>query len=816
MKEKTTRVKKRAAHLRLFLSIFLLILFIFLLSIVIYIGSAFQTEFPSKWYDSDFLPASPRFFVYRFEDREGRVGNRVEITREIYAQKQTQYHEYESIPKAMIDAFVAIEDKRFFDHKGVDWYRTFAASANYLFGFSNSFGASTITQQLVKNLTGNDEVTLKRKIQEILYALDLERNLEKDKIMELYLNVIHFSDNCDGIGMAAEHYFSKDPWELSLAECATIAAITNNPSYYNPIRNPKNNLRRRNLILSEMYEQGYINQNEYEKAKEEPLDLNVNESVGREGVNSWYTDMVIEDVVTDLMNKYAMSRTAATHLFYTGGFQIDIAMDEEIQTLVEEYYRQAIELPKNQKGESAQSAIILIDAKTGDILGVAGAAGKKNGNLLQSFATKTLRSPGSTIKPLSVYAPALEEGIIDWASVYDDVPVEFHTNSSLTWPKNATGVYRGLTNISYAVAHSTNTVSVKVLERLGLERSFQYAKGRFRLSNMIHQSGMTDCDVAALALGQLNYGVTLREITNAYTAFADEGIYHPCRSYYRVLDKNGVILLSKADEGERILSRETAAIMTKLLQGVVTDGTSSSITLQRMCECAGKTGTTNRDHDRWFIGYTPQVVCGVWCGYEYPEPIAGRNVCTSIWNHVMRAVFFKKGGEDHFTVPSSIVQASYCKDSGDQMSEACYKDPRGNREEIGWFIRGKEPRYQCTCHILCLYDTENGGVYHGHSPRDSIEEVGLIRVQRRFPKQIYVSDAQYVWYGDPKDLPVNSNGEQPYYGVEQGSYRGISGSGLQYNRSCTAHGENMAEEEWENESEENDFYRIPIPWRRAG
>ena len=815
MKEKTKRVKKKPSRLRLFLSIFLLILFIFLLSFVIYIGSAFQTEFPSRWYDSDFLPASPKFYAYRFEDREGRVGERVEVTREIYAQKQTQYHEYKSIPKTMIDAFVAIEDKRFFDHGGVDWYRTFAAGANYLLGFSDSFGASTITQQLVKNLTGNDEVTLKRKMQEILYALDLERNLDKEKIMELYLNVIHFSDNCDGIGMAAEHYFSKHPWELSLAECATIAAITNNPSYYNPIRHPQNNLKRRNLILSEMYDQGYINQIEYEKAKSEPLSLNVNESVGKEGINSWYTDMVIEDVVQDLMNKFSMSRTAATHLFYTGGLHIDIAMDGEIQSLVEEYYRQAIDLPRNEKGESPQSSIILIDVKTGDILGVAGAAGKKNGNHLQSFATKTLRSPGSTIKPLSVYAPALEEGIIDWASVYDDVPVEFQSNSSAPWPKNATGVYRGLTNISYAVAHSTNTVSVKVLERVGLERSFQYAKGRFRLSNMIHQSGRTDCDVAALALGQLNYGVTLREITNAYTAFADGGVYHPCRSYYRVLDKGGTVLLSKADTGERILSRETAAIMTKLLQGVITEGTSSSVTLQKVCECAGKTGTTNQDHDRWFIGYTPQVVCGVWCGYEYPEPIVGRNVCTSIWNHVMRAVFLKKGGEDHFIVPPSIVQASFCKDSGDRMSEACQKDPRGNREEIGWFIRGKEPKHQCTCHVLCPYDTEHGGVCHGHCPQECVEEVGLIQVQRRFPRQIYVTDAQYVYQGDPKDLPVNPDEEQPYYGVQEGGYCGISGRGAQYNRSCTEHGESMAEEEWENESE-TDSDLIPIPWRRAG
>ena len=815
MKAKTQRSKKKHSRLRLIFSIFLLLLFISVLSFTVYIGTAFQTEFPSRWYDPEFLPTSPSFYVYRFEDRVGRLGERVEVTGEIYAQKQTQYHQYDNIPTSMIDAFVAIEDKRFFEHEGVDWYRTIAAGANYLLGFSDSFGASTITQQLVKNLTGNDDVTVKRKIQEILYALDLERNLDKKKIMELYLNVIHFSDNCDGIGMAAEHYFSKSPMELTVAECATIAAITNSPSYYNPIRNPENNLKRRDLILSQMYEQGFITQTEYTEAKSTPLALDVDESVGREGINSWYTDMVIEDVVQDLMNKYSMSRAAATHLFYTGGLQIDIAMDEEIQALVEDYYKTALELPKNGSGESAQSAIILIDAKTGDILGVAGAAGEKKGNLLQSFATKTLRSPGSTIKPLSVYAPAIEEGIIDWATVYDDVPIEFHTNSSLTWPKNATGVYRGLTNVSYAVAHSTNTVSIKVLERLGLERSFLYAKERFHLSNMIHQSGKTDCDVAALGLGQLNYGVTLREITNAYTAFADGGVYHACRSYYRVLDKEGTILLSRADGSERILSRETAAIMTKLLEGVITHGTSSTVTLQRVCECAGKTGTTNKDHDRWFIGYTPDVVCGVWCGYEYPEPIEGRNVCTGIWNRVMRDVFLKKGGQDTFTVPANVVQATYCKDSGSVMSEACAKDPRGNRQEVGWFVKGKEPRGECTCHVLCRYDTEHGGICHGHCPEECVQEVALIRVERHFPMQIYITDAQYVWHGDPEDLEINPNGEQPYFGMEKGSYRGVSGTGIQFNRSCTEHTESAAEEEYENESEE-DLDLLPIPWRRAG
>ncbi|MBQ8415273.1 MAG: hypothetical protein IJX13_00005, partial [Clostridia bacterium] len=191
------------------------------------------------------------------------------------------------------------------------------------------------------------------------------------------------------------------------------------------------------------------------------------------------------------------------------------------------------------------------------------------------------------------------------------------------------------------------------------------------------------------------------------------------------------------------------------------------------------------------------------------------NVCTGIWNRVMRDVFLKKGGQDTFTVPANVVQATYCKDSGSVMSEACTKDPRGNRQEVGWFVKGKEPRGECTCHVLCRYDTEHGGICHGHCPDECVQEVALIRVERHFPMQIYITDAQYVWHGDPEDLEINPNGEQPYFGIEKGSYRGVSGKGIQFNRSCTEHTESAAEQEHENESEE-DLDLLPIPWRRAG
>ena len=234
--------------------------------LTVYINKHFERELPQNFWEASVKGESPRFFAYRFDDRSAREGESVEITEQVFFQKRSIYTSIDEMPRNLINAFVAIEDKRFWEHKGVDWYRTVAAGANYLLGFSNRFGASTITQQLVKNVTGNTEATPRRKLQEILYARDLEKKMEKSQILELYLNVIHFSDRCDGVGEASWHYFSKEPRDLTLTEAATIAAITNNPTYYNPIRNPKNNAYRRKLILAAMLEQGYISQSEYETA----------------------------------------------------------------------------------------------------------------------------------------------------------------------------------------------------------------------------------------------------------------------------------------------------------------------------------------------------------------------------------------------------------------------------------------------------------------------------------------------------------------------------------------------------------------------
>lgn len=736
-------------------SLFLVLSFC-VLTIGVYIEANFSLSMSEEVLERAVSPESPRFFAYVFSDRTAREGERVEVTSEVYRQKSRVYTTFEELPGDLVNAFVAIEDKRYREHGGVDWKRTAGAMLNYVFRGEEHYGGSTITQQLVKNATGNSERTLARKLQEMLYAVRLDADFGKEKVLEFYLNAISFSDNCVGVAAAAERYFGKSVSELSLPECASLAAMVNSPTYYHPERYPDTHLARRNLVLSEMFSQGYLTEELYEAAVTEPLIVQPGD--GWEGVNSWYVETACADLASDLSERYGMSAEEALHLFYTGGLSIDLAMDRELQKMVESYYASELRLPENETGERAQSALVLIDPATGDLLAVAGSVGEKAGNRVQNFATGTRRSPGSTIKPISVYAPALEEGIITWASVYDDVPTTFGADNKTPWPNNATRVYRGLCDISYAVAHSTNTVAVRVLGDLGTRKSYDYAIEKFGLSGLVGN----EKNASVLALGQLSEGVTLRELTAAYTVFADGGNYHACNSYYRVTDRSGNILLSRVASSELVLSEENAAVMTKLLQGVVKEGTSSAVTLQRITECAGKTGTTSNDCDRWFVGYTPELLCGVWCGYAYPEPLSGKNLATGIWNEVMTRATLRQGGQTVFDTPDTLVYASYCKDSGGIYTEVCEKDARGGREAYGWFVKGTEPKEDCSCHILCRAHPD-GGIATREDDGEELVEVALIRVARRFPMTVLVSDAQYVYGGDPLLLERNEDESLAYF-----------------------------------------------------
>lgn len=786
----------------------------------LFIHLNFEMTLPDECLSWQSRSAPPTLVCYRFSDRAARQGTQERLTEGVPTVRKGGYTRSEELPQALTDAFTAIEDRRFFSHRGVDWRRTAAACLSWLVG-GKRFGASTVTQQTVKNLTGDSEVTLRRKVQELLYARDMERRLTKEQIMELYVNIIPFANGCIGVGQAAEFYYRKLPSELTAAECATIAAITNNPAYYDPLTHPEHTLQRRDLILSEMLAQGYLTEQAYTAAVASPLGLAEQEEQRSDTVWSWYVDTVIEDVITDLAAQNGISRAAASARVLRGGLRIETAMDPDLQRLVEAYYRDEVRTPTSD-GVRAQSALILIDARTGDVLAVAGAVGEKTANRVQNLATQARRSPGSAIKPLSVYAPALSEGLITWSRVFDDVPLRFGADGKTPWPRNAVGVYRGLTDVSYAVAHSTNTVALRVLEEVGLENSFRWAKESFGLESLIDRPGESDCDLAALGLGQLHYGVTLRELTAAYTVFADAGVYHAPRTYYRVLDADGTVLLSRPDRDRRVLSAEDAAVMTKLLQGVVRDGTSSAITLSNLTECAGKTGTTQDDGDRLFVGYTPELVCGVWCGYEYPKPVEGRSICTGIWNTVMRRVLSVSGGRTEFEIPADVVRLTYCRDSGLLCGDHCLQDPRGDRMSAGWFVKGTEPRAVCDRHILCKVAGADGGVLHGGEEMTAAgRTVALIRVERRFPIPVTVSDAQYVYGGDPAVLARNTDASRAYFDLSPEQLCGRSDTARPFNRSAPppemiTDGTEETERSEEQEGISPEWWRSIFPHPRIG
>ena len=799
-------MKKAKKHRFLKLLLVVTIIFLFVMGAgAIYITTHYEQSCDLSLFDDTLTDATTRFYYYNEGlQRTYSESSLTEFDETLHGNKKYVFCSIDNIPSDLIHAFVAIEDKRFYTHHGVDWYRSVAAAANYLMDFEDRFGGSTITQQLVKNATGNSEVSIERKLQEMLWAIDIEKKLSKEQILEKYLNVITLSQGCYGVGAAAKLYFSKEVSELSLAECVCLAAITNSPTYYDPIRNPENNRKRAEIILGAMLEQQYITQEQYDKAYNEPAVLCVDQDMKNEKINSWYVDMVVEDVIRDLIKTYGYSQAVASDMVYNGGLRIITAMNPYIQNTMERYYSNVSNFGF-QNGERAQSSMIMIEPQTGDILGVVGAVGEKVGNRVQSFATTAKRPSGSTMKPISVYAPALERGLITYASVYDDVPLKFfNKNDSLklsAWPQNATLVYNGLVNVNYALKNSLNTVPLKILNELGVENSFSFLKNNLGMESLIEKKTLSDGRVltdklpAALALGQMNYGVTLREMVSAYTIFPNQGNYQKARSYLRVTDSVGRELLCNSNEPQRAISSANACIMTKMLQNVIRTGTARPITLDNIIEVAGKTGTTQDSKDRWFIAYTPFCLCGVWYGYENPQTIQDnqKNTYLKIWNDVMTRIhkeyFIPTVGMRYFAMDKDVVRVSYCRDSGCCMSPSCYIDPRGGRVETGYFVKGTEPKSHCKTHVTVNYDVEHGGIACPFCDEDCVKKVGLLNIKRSFPTQIFITDAQYVYQSMPPNMLPCLEENKPFFSplLKRGEYCGLSGNRVQYNRYCAKH-----------------------------
>lgn len=544
----------------------------------------------------------------------------------------------EDIPDYLVKALVAIEDHRFYEHKGVDWYRTVGAMFTMLTGGDDSFGGSTITQQLIKNLTGNKEVTVQRKLIEIFQALEFEKKYDKDEIIEWYLNAVYFGEGCDGIYTAAQKYFGKEPSQLTLAESASIVGIVNLPTYYSPFYSEENNKERQETVLRRMYELGYISYDEYEQAKNEQLVFTRSDNeVADQEIYSYYVEAVIKDVTEDLMEQKGISQDTARQLLYNGGYRVYSCLDPYIQECVDNVYLDVENFPKPYRAndQQLQSAMVIMDPYTGEVVAMSGGVGEKTGNLVLNRATDALRAPGSSFKPLAVYAPAIELGLITPSTLVNDAPREEVEMSQNQWyPNNSDFQYRGIIDIATGVRLSLNTVAAQVLDKLGLDASTNFLKNKLGVTSLVPD----DYNYASLALGELTNGISVLEMAQAYCTFDNSGIFTEARTYSRVTDAAGNIVLDNQPKTHVAMKSSTATNITSLLFSAANYGTGSESIFSGQA-IAGKTGTSSYNWNRWFAGYTPYYVGVVWTGFDQPEQMyVYGNPAAQVWRRVMQQV----------------------------------------------------------------------------------------------------------------------------------------------------------------------------------
>lgn len=608
--------------------------------------------------------------VYAYDEN-----NEEKIIQTLHGSENRVWIDLEDMGDYMYDTAVALEDKRFESHRGVDWRRTVSA----IIYRGTTGGGSTITQQLIKNLTGEKDVTIVRKFNEILFALNLEKSFDKNEILEAYLNTIYLGNGCYGVKTAAEKYFDKAVNELNITECACLLSITNAPGMYDPLTNPEKNRERVNYCLGQMRSQGKINREEYNEAMEYELvfkdgsNKNKDKNPQEQTIQSYYIDYVIDSVIEGLKEKYNYSAAQAENLIYYGGLKIYTAVDLKVQSVMEdEYYnRKSFAQKEGDAEEIAQSAMVIMDYK-GRVLGIMGGAGKKTNNRSLNRAAASTRSPGSSIKPLSIYSPAIELGLINWSSQIPDKQI--YVNGIL-WPQNYGGGSGSGGNVSAqnALARSLNTVPARILTDLTFERSFSYLKDKYHISTLVEKGSDIDKNYSPLAVGGMVNGVKLIDMTAAYAVFGNGGTYYKPYCYYKVENSDGEVILQNDTKGTRAISEETANIMNQMLQTIVTDpqGTARAYGVSGQPTFV-KTGTTSNDYDRWFMAGTPYYVSGVWYGYDIQKKITGvsGNPSGNIFRSVMKQLHADKA-TGAYPVSANVLKLAYCTDSGLLSNGGC-------------------------------------------------------------------------------------------------------------------------------------------------
>lgn len=562
-------------------------------------ASDFQTGQVGEVYDSD--------------------GNRIAL---LQNDKNIIYLTSDQIPELVKQAFVSIEDKRFYKHHGSDPFAIVRAMTSLLGKGRITQGGSTITQQLVRNIYLTHTIRWERKVEEIFIAHAMEREYSKDELLEFYINNIYFSNGCYGIEAASQKYFSRSVSDLDLSETAFLCAIPNNPSIYDPLTHADKTIERRNLILQNMLDDGIINEQQYTDAVNEKITLS---PYSPSYTRTWAHTYIYECATRALMGVTGKDYDTCHDMLYNNGYKVYTSIDMEAQELLQTTVDTELEdyNTRNNNGSYAlQASAVTIDNTTGLVTAIVGGRSQDDVSADYNRAYLSFRQPGSSIKPLIVYTPALERGYTASSTVVDSKEPD--------GPSNA-GSYSGAISLRTAVEQSKNTVAYKLFRELTPEVGLQY------LLNM-NFSSIQDSDyVLSAALGGLSKGVSCLEMTSAYATLENEGVFRQPTCVTLITDSKGNVVVRPETEEKQVYQSSAAHEMTNILEGVLTRGTAHGKALTNM-PCAGKTGTTNDNIDGWFVGYTAYYTTGVWVGFDSPRSthsLSGATYPLDIWYNYM-------------------------------------------------------------------------------------------------------------------------------------------------------------------------------------
>ncbi|MDU2290550.1 MAG: transglycosylase domain-containing protein [Clostridium celatum] len=649
---------------------------------------------------------------------------------------------YEEMPQNLVNAYISIEDERFMSHGGIDVKRILGAAARdvmVILGKQTGIhGASTITQQLIKNTILATEASaestpldrVNRKIKEIVLAVQLDKELSKEEIIRSYLNTIPLSGHIYGVEAASRYFFAKNAKDLTLLECAYIAGITQAPTTYSAYNTgatnyPNGYIRRTQTVLSKMLELGYISQADFDTAyaQAEANEFNFSKLDTDYGVNQeWFVYPALEQVKSDLKEKYKYTDDEVNKLLVNGGLKIYTTLNTEMQNSVQSILDERTNLqvddtssdPTDNDGvPKLQASATVIDYKTGQVKVLIGGRGKQPPTSINR-AYFDLKSIGSTTKPLTIYGPAIDTKLITAGTPLDDTSVSSEIIKKYNFgnvnPRNANGSMAGFVTAREALTYSKNLTSIKTVDMLGLDTAIEYGE-RAGLKYAPESHTMS-----ALALGQFEQPQGNRDggnttiLASAYGALGNNGVIYEPSLYTKVEDASGNILLEKEAKPTTLFSPQTAFILYDILKG------SSSKAEFNDIPVAGKTGTTDNSDNFWFAGVTPYYSGSVWIGYDIPQKMNGSSgSAASLFGKVMSVIHSGLGYTD-IEAPSGLVQAKVCKDSGKSPTDLCYQDQRGNRVKTEYFIEGTEPKSVCDVHVMVTVNSSNNKLANDNTP----------------------------------------------------------------------------------------------------